>query len=163
MVARSSTNYFELFWNSEKDLHLVKKHLEVLSSSPTFFFIFWRDKKKICLKFLWSIFLFCWPLDAGIGYFWPEHRILHEVSSLGTGPEVPILKNLRPKIPPQQKIAERLAKSFNCALLELAWSILASKDSMPMLRLSFLSFVAAISLSQYSFREVSIRAKIHPD
>ena len=29
----------------------------------------------------------CWPLDAGIGDFCPEHRILREISSLGTGSE----------------------------------------------------------------------------
>ena len=49
------------------------------------------------------------PLDSGIGYFCPENRILHKISSLGTGSEVPILA-WRPKSPKNRKNAERLAK-----------------------------------------------------
>ena len=52
---------------------------------------------------------FC-RLDAGIGYSWPEHRILRQISSLETGSEVPI-PVWRPKNPKNKKIAERLAKT----------------------------------------------------
>ena len=43
---------------------------------------------KICLILVFPYF---WPLDAKNAWFWHENRILHEISSLGTGSEVLIL------------------------------------------------------------------------
>ena len=46
--------------------------------------------KKVKKKFLGQFSHFFGPLGVGIGYFRLENRILRQISSLGTGSEVPI-------------------------------------------------------------------------
>ena len=55
-----------------------------------------KDRNSF-LNFSWVNFSNFLLLDAGIGYFCPDNRILRKISFLGTGSEVPILA-WRPKL-----------------------------------------------------------------